>query len=269
MEPCRLKYDSFGTNHMNGAKGVIKMRTSLLYVLVIFSMLTSAARADDLTVIKVIGHSAVIGEHNTISNLKAGDAISNGNTVVVLGKGTVHMASPGNIIVFKAGDETVFKFNKTDPAGKHHLGLTKGRIDVTVVPGNKLDVNTPHMVASVRGTEFSVAVDEDTTCLTVDQGLVQAVDHQNVSMAVKAGHAIQAAKKGFAQDKPDKKEIIEALIAAKKAKIAEKKQAQKAIRSGKKGSKSNRADGKSQGKDGGNAGGNAGGNGGGNGGGKK
>ena len=186
-------------------------------------MLMGTVYANDLTIIKVVGHGVVISEDNKISNIKPGDTVSEGNKVVVLGKGTVHMVSKNELVTLKADNEATFKYSKTGPTGKIYLGHTKGQIRFKVVPGNKLDIKTPHMVASVRGTEFTLEVEEEETVLIVDEGEVEATDNQKKSMGVKAGFAIRSAKDGFTLGKTEKKEIVKALIVEKKAKIAEKK----------------------------------------------
>ena len=60
-----------------------------------------------------------------------------------------------------------------------------------------MDVETPHLVASVRGTEFSTTVDTQTSELSVSEGRVAVHDSKGVSGIVARGWSAIATASGF------------------------------------------------------------------------
>ncbi len=184
------------------------MKIKTIVMSIISLLIVVPVYANELTVIDVVGHGAVIGENNTVRNVKTGDTVLAGNKVIVFGKGVVHLASQGELIVFKADNEAIFEYDESDSIGKIHLKMTKGQMSFTVVPGNKIDIKTPHMVASVRGTEFTLDVDKEDTSLFVDKGSVQATDNKGKTMAVNKGFAMKSTGAAFTRGKPVEQKIL-------------------------------------------------------------
>lgn len=166
-------------------------------------MMFTLATANDFTISQSGEHGVlIIGKRSPLSNAKTGDTVSIGDEIIVLGTDTVHLESLDGIVVIKAQKGSFFKYEKVDPAGKKQINMNKGIMDFKVVPGNKFDVKTPHMVAAVRGTQFTLDVDMNETALMVQEGHIIADDNRDQTLSVKAGQAIRATMASFTRDKP-------------------------------------------------------------------
>ncbi|MBN1370944.1 MAG: FecR domain-containing protein [Anaerolineaceae bacterium] len=89
----------------------------------------------------------------------------------------------------RVAPETVFSFTQADDNALR-INLSEGQMWLNVEglePGTELEIETPAAVASVRGTRFSVRVDEDgKTVVTTREGLVD-VTGAGVTVGVGAG----------------------------------------------------------------------------------
>ncbi|MCG8638605.1 MAG: FecR family protein, partial [Desulfobacterales bacterium] len=169
----------------------MKFRLSGIVAAIILLAAAGLVHAGDLTISKT-GEQEVMVIGEKTSYAKRGDTVSEGDEIVIVGKGTVRLESENRIVVMDAHKGSILNYEKTDPDGTIEMGIKKGVVDFKVVPGNKFDVTTPHMVAAVRGTRFTLDVDDFETALMVEKGSVQANDNKGKSMPVGAGQAIRA-----------------------------------------------------------------------------
>ena len=191
----------------------MKFRLSGIVAAIILLAAAGLVHAGDLTISKT-GEQEVMVIGEKTSYAKRGDTVSEGDEIVIVGKGTVRLESENRIVVMDAHKGSILNYEKTDPDGTIEMGIKKGVVDFEVVPENKFDVTTPHMVAAVRGTRFTLDVDDFETALMVKKGSVQANDNKGKSMPVGAGQAIRATEKAFTQDTPG---TIEEIHIQKKA----------------------------------------------------
>ena len=191
----------------------MRFRLSGMVAAIILLAAAGLVHAGDLTISKT-GEQEVMVIGEKTSYAKKGDTVSEGDEIVIVGKDTVRLESENRIVVMDAHKGSILNYEKTDPDGTIEMGIKKGVVDFEVVPGNKFDVTTPHMVAAVRGTRFTLDVDDFETALMVEKGSVQANDNKGKSMPVGAGQAIRATEQAFTQDTPG---TIEEIHIQKKA----------------------------------------------------
>lgn len=162
--------------------------SSLAAALLLMSGLNSWAMAAGPEVIESSGDVVI---PSPTASIAVGDKVITGPN----GKLTLQVKSSGLRIVALADSELSYQ-GVTDK-GAENFKVTKGRVSFSVVPGNHLDVETPHLVASVRGTEFSTTVGGDDSMLSVSEGRVAVQDSKGVSGMVTRGWSAVATSAGF------------------------------------------------------------------------
>ncbi len=172
------------------------MKIRFLSFVLSFFMFASPAFAENLIITEVVGHGLVFRGDNDVVRAETGVELASGSLLVV-GKGVVSLTASQNRIAVKAEDEAVVGIDQIDPEGMSNVEVQKGLVDFEIVPGNKLDVKTPHMLASVRGTAFTTEVSPLETVLSVREGVVQAQDNEGQSETVAAGSSVSSTKNAF------------------------------------------------------------------------
>ncbi|MDO9508709.1 MAG: FecR family protein [Thermovirgaceae bacterium] len=105
-----------------------------------------------------------------------GESLEAGDVIVVESKGLVVMEEKdGSVKVLATGGSTL-RFDGVTPDGQNQYEVPDGLIWFKVTPGTKLDVKTPTLVASVRGTEFGVMVSQGLASVAVLSGNVSTRD---------------------------------------------------------------------------------------------
>lgn len=243
----------------NERRGVMRFSILISSLLI---LMVSAVHAEDLILKNDAGYGQVISTDGSMVPIAKTNKIAVGESMMVGGSKGVTIATQDGIIEITAESKSVVTNKGKDSSGKMHITVKKGAVHFSVVPGNKLDVKTPHMVASVRGTEFSTEVGAVGTDLSVTEGAVEATDDTGQRDMVKAGSSLKAGAKGFDQESRSQN--------SQKNKSQSKAKASKANKgnSGNSGGNGGGNSGGNSGNGGGNGGGNGKGNSGGNGKGK-
>ena len=187
-------------------------------VFVLCLLLATSAFAQDLVVVDDTGSALVVTASNALIPLKDKKVVKEGETVMVAGRGSVTLATPDGVVTITADEKSLLKNDGVAPDGKLMLQVPKGLVEFQVVPGNKLDVVTPHMVASVRGTRFTTDVAAGNTDLDVTEGAVECTGNDGVSEMVQAGFHVRTNTRGFsAQVEPSRDRARERSMAKEHA----------------------------------------------------
>ncbi len=171
----------------------------LLASLVTILLASTLALAGEPVVIHISTKATLINAAGQQAAAVEGVTVLPGDTIMVEGIGYAVIADTDaeTHVRVESMSEVNFK-GKTSETGPRY-DVADGRVRFTVRPGNKLEVHTPHMVASVRGTEFVTEVTPDGTDLSVESGTVQAGDNAGGSESVGAGGQAMASQQGFAE----------------------------------------------------------------------
>ena len=161
------------------------LRSAALLLLLVQNALVLAAGPE------VTGRSGDVTVSSSMTLLAIGDSVRTGSN----GESTLQVNESGLRVSVSPDSEV--SYQGTTAAGAQNFKVTKGRVHFSIVPGNHLDVETPHLVASVRGTEFSTTVDSQTSELSVSEGRVAVHDSKGVSGIVARGWSAIATTTGF------------------------------------------------------------------------
>lgn len=124
--------------------------------------------------------------------------LSPGSTISVSGSSRIELTEEGRELRVTADEDTELKYLGVQD-NVLRFDVPKGRVDFSIKPGNKLDVVTPHMVASVRGTAFTVEVSQKLSRLGVMSGSVEVSDRSGGRTTVNKGEAVQSTPKGLSR----------------------------------------------------------------------
>jgi hypothetical protein len=166
--------------------------------LLVCMLWTAPAKSEDL-VVHYVAAKAGLHDPDTKdrNDLMPGLIVAPGDRIVVEGTGHVILTDEDLDVRVRAGDYSEVRFKGEDENKSLQFDVNTGKVNFTIVPGNKLDVKTPHMVASVRGTEFTVEVTAAATELSVAEGQVEARDNSGRSESVSTGQTTTADEQSF------------------------------------------------------------------------
>ena len=161
------------------------LRAAALLFLLVQNALVLAAGPE------VTGRSGDVTVSSSTTSLAIGDKVRTGSN----GETTLQVNESG--LRVRVSPDSEVSYQGITATGAQNFKVTKGRVRFSIVPGNHLDVETPHLVASVRGTEFSTTVDTQTSELSVSEGRVAVHDSKGVSGIVARGWSAVATDSGF------------------------------------------------------------------------
>ncbi len=175
-------------------------RTGKILTILLFLVHTaSIVFAEEPRIIKVVGKAE-------ISNLKTEQAspaavdvkLKPGDTITVAGKGDVIIQIGKNTVRAHVKENTKIEYSgKTFFRNVQCFELYKGWIRFKIEKGNKLDLKTPHMVASVRGTEFIALATSKASSVSVLSGKVLTKDIRGHEKMLEANTYAVAGPKGM------------------------------------------------------------------------
>jgi len=153
-------------------------RVMLITGMIIAGLAASPALAGDPKIIHVAGKAQLLeakGESPTQATV--GAKLKPGSKIVVVGKGSVEIKIGTESINATVGDDTLIEYTgRSFFKGVERFTLQKGGALFKIKKGDKLDVKTPHVVASVRGTEFHAHTDKGRSSISVISGRVHTAD---------------------------------------------------------------------------------------------
>ncbi|WP_158308792.1 FecR domain-containing protein [Desulfocurvibacter africanus] len=152
--------------------------------------------------------------------------LSPGSTISVSGNSRIELTEESRELHVTAEEETELKYLGIQD-DVLRFDVLKGKVDFSIKPGNKLDVVTPHMVASVRGTAFTVEVSQKLSRLGVRSGSVEVSDRSGGRTTVHKGEAVQSTPKGLSQ-----KEAVKAAPVATKASVTKENKRERSFNFG-------------------------------------
>ncbi len=230
-------------------------RYILLLLIAFVAGLPHAALAQNLDIKTKTGTVRISNPAGKADNA----TLSPGSTISVSGNSRIELTEEGRELHVTAEEETELKYLGIQD-DVLRFDVPKGKVDFSIKPGNKLDVVTPHMVASVRGTAFTVEVSQKLSRLGVRSGSVEVSDRSGGRTTVNKGEAVQSTPKGLS-----KKEAVKAAPVAIKASATKENKRERSFNFGVgKGSGLGSMNGTAGGKIGGNSAGSKGGKNGGN-----
>ena len=145
------------------------MRTILSVALALLLFTVGSAYADGIGKIKTLGGQVTIERDGKTVTPKVGDTVYQTDKIITGSNGSVGMLFDDDSRI-SAGPNSVLALEKFDFDSKTHDGnfdvsVKKGTLSVisgklTAKTPGALKVKTPAAILAVRGTEFSVKVDE-------------------------------------------------------------------------------------------------------------
>lgn len=146
------------------------MKTRFIPFLLAFALLGAAASAQEATILRLVGASAVeviLPDSDTPAALAQGQVIPEGSLVTVPAGGKLFLRTFAGTITTVEGGSTIFIEQVEQVAGKEvtRIELKSGDL-VAMLDPEKRDVNdygvrTPKGVAAARGTTFTATVGSD------------------------------------------------------------------------------------------------------------
>jgi hypothetical protein len=169
--------------------------------MIMLSLSVSPAHAENPKIIHVAGKAELL-EAKSEAPIQAtvGAQLKPGSKIVVFGKGTVEIKVGKESINATAGDDTQLEYKgRSFFKGVERFTLQKGRALFKIKKGDKLDVKTPHVVASVRGTEFLARADEKRSSISVISGSVHTRDQRGNNLELNSDSYAVIDKQGFVE----------------------------------------------------------------------
>lgn len=178
------------------------MTTRMLPILAAcFALLcfSTGALAEGPKVLHVSDKATIVKDAGQTATAVAGMPLSPGDAIRVDGPGYAVITDKASDTHVRVERLSITRYKGKDPETGATYTVPDGTVRFTVKPGTKLEVRTPHMVASVRGTEFVTEVTRAGTTLAVDSGLVQTGDRAGNSESVGSGSTVAAGMDGFTE----------------------------------------------------------------------
>lgn len=207
-------------------KIIINRIGKILAIIFVLVLPATAAFSEEPRIIKVVGKAEIIHLDEEQSSpaavdveLKPGDKITvagKGSVMIQIGKNTIYTMVKENSKVEYCGESFYQNIQRFD--------LKWGGIWFKIEKGNKLDLKTPHMVASVRGTEFIAHTTSKKTSVSVVSGRVQTQDLQGNQHMLETNSYAIAGPQGLIETgigsarsiMPDKKDPVKKATTSKK-----------------------------------------------------
>ncbi len=143
---------------------------------------------------EVTGRSGDVNVSSSSASLSVGDKVKTGADGEI-----VLQVKESGLRLLVASNSEVF-YQGVTAAGAQNFKVAKGKVRFSIVPGNHLDVETPHLVASVRGTEFSTTVEDQASELSVSEGRVEVRDSKGGTGLIARGWNAVATASGFTSE---------------------------------------------------------------------
>ena len=193
------------------------------FVTILLCFLSSQAFAEGPKVIKVVGKAEIhrpskrkiirISTKREISKasekrvpVSVGEEIHPGDRIQVVGKGVVVIQKgKASIEGFVTDNSELNYLGKSFLKGVERFTVPKGLLRFKIKKGYSVDVKTPHLVASVRGTEFTTPVETNISTVSVVSGEVMVSDFKGYSVHLTDGSSISATKDGLTMAKVQSK----------------------------------------------------------------
>ena len=147
------------------------------------------------------------------SPLRVNDLVMSGDRIQTKKNGSVNLQFSTGVI-FMIGSNTsdtdvrVTKFEKSSGSQEIGLEMLKGSLAASsekLAKKDRIQINTPTAIAGVRGTEFIIDCDQDSSEVLVNEGLVAVSDTEaKEEIMVEPGKKVVADTKGFQLEVLDK-----------------------------------------------------------------
>jgi len=157
---------------------ISRLSLSCLLELSVIALICSPVFASGGPEVQMVFGAAEIS--NTVTGasrpLVQGDMLQAGDVIVVEGKGLVVLEEKDGTIRVRVTGGSSLGYDGVTPEGLNQYEVPDGMNWFKVTPGTELDVKTPTLVASVRGTEFGVMVADGIASVAVLSGAVETRD---------------------------------------------------------------------------------------------
>jgi hypothetical protein len=164
---------------------------------------------DKAKVVHISGEASLIGNTAHKSTELIENAVIERGDTITTGSGRVFLENGNSAIKVKLYRNSEIIYQGKDANNTETFKLKKGRAYFEIVPGNKLDIQTPHVLASVRGTSFTLVISETETMLSVYSGSVMVKDNEGKNTLISKGGKIKANKKSIFHKKTEKNHMKE------------------------------------------------------------
>ncbi len=186
-------------------KGIINGLGAFFCAVVLLCLLSPEAFAQGPRVLRIVGKAEIysVAEKRGVPAI-IGQALHRGDRIQVVGKGTVVIQKKkGAIEAVVTGGSKLEYLGRSFWKRVERFAVPEGVIRFKIMKGKKLDVKTPHMVASVRGTEFITKVQSDLSTISVISGTVLVRDFYGGEQLLGPNSSINASKDGFVAGEDD------------------------------------------------------------------
>ena len=165
----------------------------LLYVLMIVALVPADVRAADWTAVKLRGpvFASTAVDGGQWVRLKRGDIVDAARVIRTLGGGNVEFQSGDETIAFGPGSQAEI----VDRAGRRYTTVEQQAGSVAIsaeaLEVQHFSVETPYLVAVVKGTRFNVVTNAQGSSVSVARGLVAVTDRaRNGQVLLPAGRSL-------------------------------------------------------------------------------
>ena len=207
-------------------KIIINRIGKILAIISVLVLPATAAFSEEPRIIKVVGKAEIIHLDEEQSSPAAVDVeLKPGDKITVAGKGSVTIQIGKNTIYTLVKENTKVEYcGESFYQNIQRFDLKWGGIWFKIEKGNKLDLKTPHMVASVRGTEFIAQTTSKKTSVSVVSGRVLTQDLQGNQHMLETNTYAIAGPQGLIETgigsarsiMPDKKDPVKKATTRKK-----------------------------------------------------
>ena len=180
-------------------KILLKPKSYWRWILMFVLLWPTVGLAEDPKVIKIIGKAEIlkVAEAQT-QQAAVGQQLQPGDKLRVSGKGLVIIRQPNVVTNAWVTHDSELEYlgkDRSDQTGK--FAVPQGIIYFEIKKGSKLDVQTTHLVASVRGTEFITHAKSNESHVRVISGKVKVSDPSGKNEMLRGGMRISATKNGL------------------------------------------------------------------------
>ncbi len=180
-------------------KILLKPKSYWPWILMLAFLWPTVGLAEDPKIIKIIGKAEILKVARAQKRpAVTGQQLQPGDKLRVIGKGLVIVRQNDVVNNAWVTHDSELEYMGTDRGDQtEKFAVPQGVIYFEIKKGSKLDVQTTHLVASVRGTEFITHAKSKASRVRVISGKVKVCDASGRSELLHGGMRISATKKGL------------------------------------------------------------------------
>ena len=174
---------------------MIKSRASITVSVAYLFMalvLPGFAAAAEWRIVKMSGDVRIFSDNITWVSLKPDRRLGPGDSIWTGHNGRIMLSSEDGRVLLKPGSLVKIPTQRL-PGNYTVLFQSMGTVEADIEKRNQqhFSIHSPYLAAVVKGTKFSIEIDDEQTRLSVREGVVEATDNQTgQSLSVSAGQYV-------------------------------------------------------------------------------